>query len=64
MSPFPVIFTLRYARVHIGSSNGSNIPSNIKALIDKTFDLAPTLNIPNVNPNNRHIQLGRNFDNS
>jgi len=64
MFPFLAIFTLRYARVYISFFNDGNIPSNIKALINKTFGLAPTLNILNVNPNDRHIQLGRNFDNS
>ena len=34
----------------ISFSNSGNISSNIKALIDKTFDLTPTLNISNVNP--------------
>jgi len=57
MSPFPAIFTLKYAGVHISSSNDGNIPSNIKASIDKTFGLAPALKIPNVNPNDRHILL-------
>jgi len=57
MSPFPAIFTLKYAGVHISSPNGSNISFNIKASIDKTFGLAPALNIPNVNPNDRYILL-------
>ena len=55
MFSFLAIFTLRYTGVHISSSNGRNIPSNIKASIDKTFGLALALNIPNVNPNDKYI---------
>ena len=64
MSLFPTIFTLENTRVHVSSSNGSNILSHIKALINKAFGLTPTLNIPDVNPNDQHIWLRRNFDNS
>jgi len=52
---FPTIFTLWNTRVHISFSDSGNISSYIEVLIDKAFGLAPSLNIPNVYPNNRHI---------
>ena len=61
---FPTIFTLWNTKVHVSSSNSGNILSYIKVLIDKALGLAPTLGIPNVNPNDRHIWLWRNFNNS
>ena len=57
MSPLPAILTLRDTRVHVGFSNSSNKLPYIKTPINKIFGLAPTLNIPNVDPNNQHIRL-------
>jgi len=34
MTSFPTIFTLWNARIHVGTSNGSNILSNIEASVD------------------------------
>ena len=59
---FPTIFTLWNTRVHVGSSDCSNILSHIKVLINKAFGLTPALNIPDINPNDQHVQLWRNFD--
>ena len=55
MSPLPAILTFGYPWVYVHLSNCSNVPSNIKALIDKVLSLAPALNIPNVYPDNGHI---------
>ena len=63
MSLFPTIFTLRNIGVHVSTSNDSDIPSYIKVLINEAFSLTPTLNIPDVNPNDRHNWIRRNFDN-
>jgi len=60
----PTILTLEYSWVHVCPSNRNNVPFNIEASIDKVLSLAPTLNIPNVYPNNEHIWLGENFDDS
>jgi len=51
ISPFPTIFILRNTGVYVSSSNGSDIPSHIKAPINKAFGLTPTLNIPDINLN-------------
>ena len=64
MFPLPAILTFGYPWVYVHLSNCSNVPSNIKASIDKVLSLAPTLNIPNVYPDNGHIRLGRNLDDS
>jgi len=58
MSPLPAILALRDARVHVGSLNSYNKPPYIETPINKTFNLTSALNIPDVNPNNRHIRLG------
>ena len=52
---FPTIFTLWNPRVHISSSYCSDIPSYIEALINQALSSTPTLNIPNVNPNDWHV---------
>ena len=62
VSPFLTIFTLWNTRVHVGSSDCGNILSHIKVLINKAFGLTPALNIPDINPNDQHVQLWRNFD--
>jgi len=64
MAPFPAILALGDTWVHIGSLNGYNVPANIEASIDERFSFAATLNIPYVYPDNRHVQFGRNLDNS
>ena len=64
VSPFPTIFTLWNTKVHVGSSDCDDILFHIKVLINKAFGLTSTLNIPDINPNNRHIWLQKNFDNS
>jgi len=57
MSPLPAVLVLRNSWIHIGSSNCHNKPPYIKALVYKTLSLTATLNVPNVNPNDRHIRL-------
>ena len=52
------IFTLQYSRVHVSILNGCDIPSNIKAMIDKTFSSTTTLYISDIELDNRHIRFG------
>ena len=59
---FSTVFTLRNTRVYISHSNCCNIPSDIKIPINKTFSLDSTLGIPNVDPYDHYIRLGRYFD--
>jgi len=46
---FPTVFTLRETRTYISILNSNNIPSNIEAVVDVSFETA--LQIPDVNPN-------------
>ena len=64
MTPPPAIFALRYARVHGSSPDSSDVVTYIKTSVDEEFSIVPTLNIPNVNPDNGHVRLGGDFDNS
>jgi len=57
MSPLPAVLALRNARIHVGSLNCCNVPSYIEVPVNKTLSLTTTLNIPNVNPKDRHIGL-------
>ena len=50
ISPLPAIFALRDTRIHIGTPNGSDVLSNIEVSVDETFNLTPTLDIPDVKP--------------
>jgi len=63
MSPFPTVFTLINAWVHISTTNCSNVASNVEALIDKTFGFGTTLNVLDIELYNGHIQFRRDFDN-
>ena len=52
MSPPPAVFALGHAWVHVSPSDSSNIPANVKALIDEVPSFASTLIVPNVDPDN------------
>ena len=64
MSPSPKILALGDTWIHISSLNSCDKSFYIKAPINKTFSLTTALNISNFNPNNQHIELGWNFDDS
>jgi len=53
-----------YNKIHICISDGGDIVSYIKALINKAFDLASTLNIPYIHLNNGHVWFRWYFDNT
>ena len=44
----PAVFTLRYSRVHISTSDCSNMSSYFKTPINKTFHIATTLDISDI----------------
>ena len=64
MSPFPAILALRDSWVHIHTPNCGNIVAYIEAPVNEEFRIFTALYIPDVNPNDGHIGLGRYFDNS
>ena len=55
MTLFPIILTLWNFRVHISTTNASNIPTNIETFVNKSFGLHTTLDILNVDPNDQYI---------
>ena len=63
MFPLLVVLVLWDSRIHICTSNSSNITTNIEASIDKHFGQRTTLHISNINSNNSHVQFWRDFDN-
>ena len=46
--PFPAVFALRNAGVHVGSLNGCDVVANIKAPIDKHFCIIAALDVPDI----------------
>ena len=64
MTPFPAIFTLWNLRVHISISNSCNEPTDVEALVNKSLGFTVTLDIPYIDPNNRHVWFRRHFDNT
>jgi len=43
VSLFPTVAILRYSRVHVGTSNGSNITAEIKGVINEKLSLGTLL---------------------
>ena len=58
MTPFPIVFTLRYSRVHIGTTNCDDKTFDIEPPVDKALCFCTTLSILDVNPDNNHVGLG------
>ena len=58
MSLFPAVLALRDSRVHVCSLDSSDILSYVEALINEHFGVAPTLNVPYVDPHNGHVGFG------
>ena len=56
-------FTLRDTRTHISILNGSNILSNIEAVVNNSLDFGTTLWIPDVDPNDSWIRVRGSLDN-
>ena len=51
------VFTLRNTWVHICSMNHCDEAPDIEASVDQTFGLKTALDIPDINPNNRHVRF-------
>ena len=54
---FPTVFILRNTRTHISTLNGSDILSNIEAAVDSSLGFGITLQILDINLNNKYIWL-------
>jgi len=53
--PFLAIFTLQNSRVHVSTSNSHDELTNIEASVNEGLGFTATLDIPYINPNNRHV---------
>ena len=61
---FPAVLTLQHARVYIGTIDCSSIASNIEASVDDLLGVRPILYIPDVKPDDSHVWLEQNLDDS
>ena len=50
------------SRIHIGSSNSSDLIANIKVLVNKYYSIASTLYILYIDLDNHHIRFWRNLN--
>jgi len=64
VAPFPTILTLENSRVHVYSSNDSNIVAYVETPVVEYFDIAATLYIPYINLNDCYVEFWRDFDDS
>ena len=63
MTSLPTTLTLRNARVHVGSSNNSNMMTYIETFINKIFHFHTILRTPNVNLYNSYVRFRKCLDN-
>ena len=64
MSPFLAVFALGNFWVHVCSLDGSDVLSYVEAPVDEHLGIGPTLDVPYIDPYNRHVRFGRDLDNS
>jgi len=64
VSPLPAILALGNSRIHIRISNCGDVIAHIEAPVNEKFSVFSTLNITDVDPNDGHIRLRRDFNNS
>jgi len=62
MSPPPAVFALGDARVHVCSPDSGNVIADIEAPVNEHFSILTALNVPYINPDDRHVGLRRDFD--
>jgi len=58
----PTVLALRNTWVCVGTSNGSNVASNIKVSVDDVLSYRTALGIPDVHPNHHLVRFGGHFD--
>ena len=62
VAPLPTVLALRDTWVRVGTSNGSDVASNIEASVDDVLSYRTALGISDVHPNHRLVGLGGRFD--
>ena len=60
----PAVFTLRNAWVHICSINHCNEAPNVEVSVNQAFGLRTTLDISDIDLNDRHVRFREDLDNS
>jgi len=61
---FPTVLALKYSQVHVHLSNSCDVAFYVKAFIDEAFSLASALDVPDVQPDDNHVQFRRYLNNS
>lgn len=56
------ILTLGDSRIHVCSSNGSNVVTYIEASVNEYFGIVATVYILYINPNDYYIRFQKDFD--
>ena len=64
ITPLPAVFTLRNVWVHIYSMNHCDKDSNIEVSVNQFSSIRITLDIPDIEPDNRYVRFRRDLDNS
>ena len=62
MAPLPTVLALRDTWVCVGTSNGSDVASNIEASVDDVLSYRTALGIPDVHSNHHLVGFGGRFD--
>ena len=62
VAPLPTVLALRDTWVHVGTSNGSDVASNIEVSVDDVLSYRTALGIPDVHPNHCLVGFGGRFD--
>ena len=64
VTPLPTILTLWNSQIHIGTTNASDVLTNVETSADKFLGLCTTLGIPNVDHLDQHIRFWQHFNDS
>ena len=59
---FPTILALWNFWIHVGSSDSSDKASYIEVSVDDFFCVSTTLRVPDIDPDDGHVEFGRNLD--
>ena len=62
VAPLPTVLALRDTWVRVGTSNGSDVASNIEALVGDVLSYRTALEIPDVHPNHHLVGFRGCFD--
>ena len=62
MAPLPAVVALRDSRVHVGGSDGGNVPAKVEGMIYQQLCFGFILRIPDVKPDDGHVEFGRGLD--